>query len=216
MKIFCCLALSWICASELSAAEPGAWKPLDHETFEKLTFSDLPATSYEQKDGQLKIDVKQSAAAWVLAFPTARPLHALGFEWKSSVESLVPSAEAEETKAGDDAILRIGLLLAGPAPTVPFFAPAWIKAVKKLMKQGSDRMVYLTVGAKHKPGQEWKSPYASSIENRALASEAGADGWKKTIFKPEAPMQVVGLWLMSDGDNTKQSFQVELRNLTWE
>ena len=193
-----------------------AWHPLASEKFERVSFNGVAPTVYRAEGESLTMQVDKSAAALVAGFANARPLHQLRFEWKSSIDGLAASAKAEESKAGDDAILRIGLLLAGPAPSVPFFAPAWIKAVGKLMKQGSDRMLYLTAGSRHAPGQSWKSPYASSIENRALAAEPLAEGWQTSQFKSETPLQVVGLWLMADGDDTRQSFQVQLRNFVWE
>lgn len=202
-------------------AKPSVWKPLEEveTSFRLISFKDIPPTRYRLEGGVLEAEVKASSAAWLLPLKQPRRVGGLSFAW--SAEGGLPprSAQVEASKAGDDAILRVGLILSGPAPTVPFFAPAWVKAVRDNLHLPSDRMLYLVVGAQHKPGEMWSSPYTDSIKQLALASSAEAPAgantgsWQRASYQPQQKENIVGLWLMADGDNTGAQFKVRLKDL---
>ena len=189
---------------------------LDSASFHHITFKDIPPTKYEFAGDHATMAVTKSASAMVQSFPTVRTVTAMQFEWRGTGTVGVLDARHEQTKRGDDARLRIGLMLEGKKPTVPFFAPAWIKAVDAVMKLPAERLQYYVVDAKAAPGSEWDSPYASSIVNLALASTPDKDGWNKVRYKLPGSVTIVGIWLMADGDDTGSTFTTELRALDLE
>ena len=105
--------------------------------------------------------------------------------------------------------------MSGEAPSIPFFAPAWIKAIGDNMKLPSDKLLYLVVGAKNKPGARWESP-SDSMNFLALASTPGKDGWMKVDHTFKTPHKVVGLWIMADGDNPESVFETRVKSLVVE
>ena len=103
----------------------------------------------------------------------------LSFLWQKKGELKVKSSDHESSKKGDDAYFRLGLILSGEAPSIPFFAPAWIKKSREVLKLPSDKLLYLTVGSKFPAGKSWESPYSSSISSLSMASTE-KEGWMHT------------------------------------
>lgn len=185
-------------------------------TFKHITFSDIPSTSYKEADGnQLKITVKNSASFLLKPFKAALNVKQVSLLWRANGQPQIPSAAIEAAKKGDDALLRIGLIVEGSAPLVPFFAPQWIKSVRDYLHLPSDRMMYLVVGAKHAAGSTWESPYSGSIKNLAMESEPVGDGWNRASATFDA-LNVVGFLLMSDGDDTASTFVVDVKDVKLE
>lgn len=181
---------------------------LSHVTFEKIT-----PTKYSNKEDTLQADVHMSSSILIKPFDTIRPVKSVSFLWKSEGSLGVKNAEQEEEKDGDDMVVRIGLMVSGERPLVPFFAPSWIKATEKVMKLPSDKIINLTVGARHAPGTEWESPYSSSISYRSIPSKPAEDGWQLAEATFDKPLSVVGYWIIADGDNTQSTFKTWVKNL---
>lgn len=190
---------------------------LQPQAFEHITFDGIAPTTYKADGEALAMDVEASSSFLLRPFDKDLSVRRVSFEWRSEGNFAVASPDEEKSKAGDDARLRIGLILSGKAPLIPFFAPSWIKAIREIMRRPSDRMLYLAVGTKSQPGSEWPSPYSDSMRIRALAStpvEGGTWNAAEVSFSP--PLAVVGLWIMADGDNSKSRFRTLLRKLALE
>ncbi len=184
--------------------------------FQTVRFAKIEPTIYTDDQGGLKMQVKSSAAFLLQSFEQIKKIKSLRFQWKADGSPRVKNQEQEREKAGDDAPLRIGLLVSGPAPTIPFFASAWIKAVRDHMKHPSDKMIYVAVGTKNPPGATWESPYTDSIQVVVAGDQQQSDGWRQAQFQPKTPLSIVGLWIMADGDDTKSQFTTWLRQLVLE
>lgn len=185
--------------------------------FKHITFDELTPTQYRNDGDTLVLTVKSSASFLVLPFDKVRTVKKVTFEWQGDAVAAVKDAAHEASKDGDDAPLRLGLIMSGEPPIVPFFAPAWIKSVRGTLKLPSDKLLYLIPQARHKPGEKWTSPYSDSIECVALADTAATkDGWRKSRLELPTALPIVGLWIMADGDNTQSSFTSRLRNLRFE
>lgn len=187
--------------------------PLELHNFAHITVGDLPPTRYRRGPEGLQMHVDRSASFLLLPLDQPTVVRGLRLRWRSSGTYAVPSARAEESKSGDDQRLRVGLLIAGDPPSVPFFAPAWVKAVKAHLRWPSDRMVTFVGGSRHAPTERWRSPYSSSIECIALGGRPAPDGWIRSEVRMDGPVSVVGVWLMADGDDTGARFETDLAEL---
>lgn len=187
---------------------------LDPGAFQSVTFDKIPQTTYVKSGDALKIVVEKSSSFLILPFSTPREVSTVVFEWQGEGELAMPDAATEKTKAGDDGRLKIGLMVSGEAPMIPFFAPGWVKAVRDHMKLPADRLEVLIVGAKTKAGESWESPYDDSITLHSVGEGQEKGGWRRVEAKLPKPLPVVGLWIMADGDNTGSSFTTRLRDLT--
>ena len=210
------LGLAAAAAALAPAGSAGAASlPLTLSAWHHITFDGIPPTGYRQDGAGLRMEVARSASFLLQAFPAARPVRHVSFDWRSEGELKIADAATEQTKAGDDAHLKVALLLAGDAPLVPFFAPAWIKAVRDDLKQPTDHMVELVAGAKAPGGAKWPSPYSSSITMLAVASTPSG-GWQHADVTFPQGLEVVAVWLMADGDNSGSTFTTWVKALELE
>ena len=205
-------------AGVLFAGQPdkGSAESLDPLAYQHVTFKEIPATVYEKSSEGLKISVKKSSSFLFRAFENPVDISQVECSWRMTVTKPIPEnpAASRKQKSGDDFPLRIGLMLSGRAPTIPFFASAWIKAVEKYSKHPSDQLLYLTAGAPFPAGTSWMSPFSNSIENITFTDVASTDGWIKSSYLTTKPRKIVGIWIMSDGDNSGAEFTIDLRELT--
>jgi len=183
------------------------------ERFHHITFPKIPPNRFTNEGEALVITVEQSSSFLLLPFEKPRSVEGVRFLWKSTGDLKVPDAAAEQKKGGDDGRLRVGLLLKGKAPFLPFFAPRWIKSIRDVMKIPSNEIMYLAVGTRNAPMTQWTSPYADDIKIMALPAEAQANGWQASEMNFIKPMPVVGIWLTADGDDTQSAFKTWLKDL---
>jgi len=185
--------------------------------FHHVKFSQLKPTAYvDDGTGVLKASVARSSSFLMRGFDQVIAVHAVSYSWRSVGELHLADQATERSKAGDDGRLKVGLLLAGKAPLIPFFAPAWVKKVAGMLKQPSDHALLLASGTVAPSGTRWRDPYTDSIEYLAVASRSGTDGWQEAHVTFSRPLAVVGLWIMADGDDTGSSFTTWLRHLVLE
>ncbi len=183
------------------------------DDFHNITFDKIPSTKYSEKEGVMTAEVASSSSFLLKPFTSIKLVKKIQWRWKVVGDLKVGSYDELRTKIGDDAILRIGLIKSGDAPMVPFFAPAWVNAIQSHMKLPGTEMQYLVVGGPAPSGATWVSPYTSSMSLRQVQSTTDSDGWNLAQQSFSEPMKVVGLWLMSDGDGTKSTFVVSLKDL---
>lgn len=173
-----------------------------------ITFKGITPTIYQRLQNHWIIKVKASSSAMVLPFAKKRSIRRIRFKWKTQGNFKVHSSAQERSKEGDDAKIRIGLILSGKAPMIPFFAPRWIRELENRLKYSSDKMIYITPDLYTPPGSQFESPYSSSIHTLSVPSTNGIVDM--TFQKAKT---CVGLWIMADGDDTESHFVTHLRDL---
>lgn len=186
---------------------------LENNKFEHIQFKDIEPNQFEFRDNILAINVNKSASFLLQPFQQIKTISKVSFDWKSHGTLNVNSKDVEASREGDDAYLRIGLLIKGKPPVISFFAAGWIKKIKTLLHHPSNRMAYVVSGAQHSAGETWESPYTSSIHIISAKSSQLNDNWMRAEHRFTVAIEVVGLWIMADGDNTGSSFSTQLRNL---
>ena len=187
---------------------------LDKDNFEHIHFKRIKPTQVIFHDDAIHFDVNKSASFLLLAFDDIRSIRAVSFQWSADGMLNKNSVEQEKSRKGDDAWLRVGLIIEGQPDHVPEpLLPRWVKQVRQTLKHRSDKMVYLIPDALHTPGDTWKSPFSSDIDMISVDSRDMDGGWKQAGYEFTNTQQVVGLWIMADGDNTGSIFESRLRNL---
>ena len=194
------------------AASPSAIPvDLDLAHLQHVTFPGLAPTAYANMGAALVADVRSSSSFLLAAFEKPVVAHGLRFDWKTVGTINVKDAAAESSKDGDDAVLRLGILVAGEPPMIPFLAPVWVKSVRDVLKAPANRMFFVEVGTKHPEGSRWPDPYNDDIMIFSAKNTVGSAGCRQAEITFDASLAVVGLWIMADGDNTKSSFQTTLK-----
>jgi hypothetical protein len=209
--------LSWLpllfMTAPLSAAEIAA----DKQLFEHIHFKRIKPNNVSFANDIIHFEVNKSASFLLTAFDDIKPVRKVSFEWKADGMLNKDSVEQEKTRKGDDAWIRIGLIISGEPELVPeVLLPRWARQVRRTLKHPSDRMLYLIPDARHAPGTYWKSPFSAEIGMVSVASTDMNNGWKRVDYEFTDPQLTVGLWIMADGDNTDSIFSSRLKNLVIE
>lgn len=186
---------------------------LKAKNFEHIEFRRIKPNVHTFHDQHLQIAVDNSASFLMKPFHEVRKISKITFSWRSEGVPEIKNAQHEEQRPGDDAVFKLGLLLEGDDALSNPFLPSWMKRVEKLLNFPSENMIYLVADAKHASGEQWPNPYNDRISMIAMMSEDNGDGWRKASYSFDVPVNVVALWLMSDGDNTDSSFTAHIKNV---
>lgn len=189
---------------------------LDNKNITHINFKRIKPNHFDIKDNVVTIRVNNSASFLLLSFKEVRKINTVSFEWKKRGVINIKDARQEETRRGDDAYLRIGLIIEGKASFINPLTPRWVKKVRETLHHSSNKIIYIVPGSMHKNGQHWQSPYSKNVEIIAAGSKAQADGWNISEHTFRNTQSVVGLWIMADGDNTRSTFTSRLKALTLE
>ena len=190
---------------------------LDVHNFEHIHFKRIKPNRVEFNQDAIHFEVNRSASFLLLAFSDIKNIRTVSFQWNADGMLKKNSAEHEKTRKGDDAWLRVGLIIKGQPEHIPEpLLPRWMKQVRQTLKHQSSNMVYLIPDAKHSPGETWKSPFSSNVDMISVGSTSMDGAWKQASYEFAKPQQAVGLWIMADGDNTGSIFESRLKNLVIE
>jgi hypothetical protein len=187
---------------------------VDVHSAEHIHFKRIKPNIVSFDNGVVRFRVNNSASFLLLAFEDIRNVNSVSFQWKASGEMNINSVQHEKSRKGDDAWLRVGLILEGEPAHVPEpLLPRWMQQVRKTLRYPSNRMVYLVPGALHAPGTSWRSPFSDDVDMVSVSSSPASNGWKQAEYVFPEAQRTVGLWIMADGDNTNSIFSSELRQL---
>ncbi len=207
----CCLAF----CNQTLRAEPII---IGANNTQHIQFKHIAPTQYRFENGTLNAEVKNSASFLLLPFKMEKTVRAVTYDWKLNTGKLNINDPVEETKrAGDDSVFKLGLMIkAQTQSSLPFYAPHWLKQVRAALLFPSEMMIYIVADAKHAAGEHWTNPYNRRIEMIAANSRKLDSGWTEASYVLKKPESVIGLWLMSDGDNTGSTFKVQIKNIRLE
>lgn len=200
-------------ANTIAAETPSEIIPLQAKAFEHIKFSRIKSNHHTYHDRGLQIDVDQSASFLMQPFDHIRPVKRVSFEWRSDGLPKIKNAQNEGQKSGDDAVFKLGLLLETEGSISNPFIPKWMKRVEKLLNFPSEEMVYLVADARHATGEQWANPYNDRVTMISIGSIEIKQDWKLASYEFEVPVDVVAIWLMADGDNTRSHFTVHIKNI---
>lgn len=187
--------------------------PLKLSDFHHLDFDSIPATKYHNEGETLVADVNKSSSFLVKSFALPLKLKKVTAISRTIGSLRIRDLSHEETKEGDDAVLRIGLVIEGDRADVPFFAPSWAKKLKDVLQNPVGKMIYTVVNSHHPAGARWLSPHSDKIELIAASERVGDSGWRTSTHTFTEALSIIGLWIMADGDDTGSNFTTELRSL---
>lgn len=182
----------------------------------EIRFDGIEPTIYEKQGSALTAKVRSSSSALIVAFDSPRKLKRIAFKYRSTRKQPSYSATVEASKKGDDAALRLGLILRGEQRMIPFFAPSWVKKLAGVLKFPSGSLFYLSFGVAHPPSSKWVSPYSDSISNYAVPYDQTTGVVDIDVSKLSLEESIVGLWIMSDGDDTSDQYETRLSELIFE
>ena len=187
--------------------------PLEPQSWKQIPYGSVPVHELSAEQG-LKISVNQSASALVYKFDQPQRIAEVEIEL-TQVGEINYQGKKIGDKGADDFPLRLGFVMAGDKRLSwgqSLIAPKWVKELYTLApnKLGLDRVSYLVI-AQEKPSYTKRfHPFSELLEEEIVGV------MEKGVFKAKlsAPQgEVLGLWVSSDGDDTKSRFTMTINRL---
>ena len=190
----------------------------DASDWTTLAFRKIPVNTVRFSDDGLHIGVDKSASPLVhkLDVPlTIRGIH-IEASWRGALT--VPDGAVQGDKGADDFVLKAGLIESG-SQTLNWLqrrmAAQWIKTLFKLapIGRGVERIHFLsTTQDAALVGSSRTHPLSDLLfESRITPlTEPGRFEMHQTF---DEPVEILGLWLSVDGDDTGSEFDVQIHSI---
>ena len=191
----------------------------DLERWTTLPFNRIPANSVSVSDGAMHIAVDRSASP--LVHKLDRPVRITGVSvvarWEGDLR--IPEGATQGDEDTDDFVLKLGIGEAGDR-TLNWIqrriAADWIKQLFRLAPEGTgvDRINFLsTTKTKSQLGSSRTHPLNDLLHETRITYLDGPGDFEMT-HRFEAPVETLGLWISSDGDNTGSTFDLYIERIT--
>ena len=190
---------------------------LTSDSWELLSFDNVPRGDVEFSRGGIRVEVDDSATPLVQRFKFTKRVTSVKVSGFISGDLNIPEGSLWES-GFDDAYLRFGLIEAGDvrlSPLQKLTAPDWVKRVDSLFSEtGGISKIHTFQVLNHDTwvGKERVNP-ANSLFYEKIISTPGDDGSFQIVAKFEKPLDVVGLWILADGDDTGSRFEVRVESI---
>lgn len=223
LQLQCLFAGSSVFASESSGANkntevaPVFSVPLTSgNNWEVLRYSRIPANQVDfSKDG-LKITVDKSAGP--LVYPLKpRLVQEVSFEIEI-YGNINLNGQAQGSKGVDDFLFRLGLVYEGEH-TLNFlqrrFAADWILRLFELASEetGVGRIQFYNVYSDSTLANTQRMHPQSKLIGESFIFPAPTNGKLSARIKTNSDAKVLALWISVDGDDTKSTFTVHLKEV---
>ena len=185
-----------------------------------LKYRKIPPDTFHCTSAGLVIGVTNSAAPAV--FPLTNELRVIELRVRGKISgSLEVPPDKQGEKGFDDYTLRVGLVEPGPR-TLSWWekmtAADWVKKLFALAPPGMGigKIHFFNVGTD--PAQLGRNRMYSSddLMEQTVVAVPDADGRFAFTNRFAAPLNVLAVWISSDGDDTHSSFAVTLNRVELE
>ena len=190
----------------------------DDENWQLLSYSNIPSHDVDFSPLGLRIQVDHSAAP--LVYQLSAPMAVTRLTVRGRVDGDLRVAPQRQGEEGfDDYVFRAGLVLTGSRRLGGFrrmFAPEWVRRLYALAlpNQGISNVRFFNVGTDPgQIGQRRVHPLSDLLEEEVVAVPR-ADGAFELDVPLTPPVEVVAVWLSSDGDDTGSVFTVFVERIT--
>ena len=193
----------------LPLTTPDGWHAVQYDR--------IPANAVRHSESGLQISVRESAGAFVHLLSTNTALTSLSVRGRFTGELRVPQGQ-QGTKKFDDYVLRLGLIEPGPRTLNALqrrTAPGWVRSLFQWLpaESGISRIHSFNLGNDAAQiGREVEHP-ASPFFHERIVAVPDADGRFAFTLKLPAPIPTIGIWIGSDGDDTRSSFNVTIEQV---
>ena len=186
--------------------------------FKHIEFSKLTPNKFTKKINHINIDVNNSSSFLIIPFEDIVTTNKVSFLWKSKGLIKIKDKNHEKSKSGDDAILRIGLITMKKNPNNLigniFGKPDWLRNVEETLVHKVGSLIFLLPKTKNKYPETWNSPYSSLIKMVPTKTIFFSNDWNKSNIIFKKFIEVIGVIIMADGDNTNSKFETQLKSIS--
>lgn len=177
-----------------------------------LNYRKIPANEVSASSSGLQIKVNQSASPLIYRFPQVKEV--TGFSWKLRATGDLPKAEA---KFGEDFPFRLGLVATGEQTLgrlQRLVAADWVVKLFDLSPKdiGLDRIYFFNLGTDQKQvGLKRAHPKTDLMHEEIVSILKG--NASEVFHQLTSPKKIAALWISSDGDDQKKTYQIQIEEL---
>lgn len=190
--------------------------PLNVNHWKQFEFRSIKpnvVTTTNQNGDHLKISVSESASPLIYKFEKSKKIKSISVEATLLSGDLNLHGISQGDSGADDFILRVGLVAKGNQQLnflQKLVAPIWVKELHKLGKDstGIEKIYFYNVSSGDLSWQERTHPKTRLISEKIIKK---IDGNKiEFTLIPDTKKEYLGLWISSDGDDSKSSFEIQI------
>ncbi len=192
----------------------------DSAAWKELKFKSLPANKVSYESSALKIEVNKSASPLIYGFSQIRRIQQVDATLEISGQ-ISPEELKSWTEFEEDSYFRMGLVAKGsdrPGELKMLFAPEWVKTLFSLAPQGIglDKIYFYNVTAQHSlVGKKRSHPQSKYMHEENILWRSPNQLNLKFKIELSQPMDLAGFWISTDGDDSKSSFTVTIKELSY-
>jgi len=195
--------------------------PLDQTNgWQFLSYRKIPPNTFRASSAGLEIRVQKSAGPAV--FPLPHQIHVTEVRARGTITGLLKVPPKKQGDRGfDDYAIRIGLVEAGSRTLSwreKLVSAEWVKKLFALAPSGTGirRVHFFNVGTD--PGQigQTRTHPLSDLIEETVVVVPDADGRFAFTKRFAQPINVLAVWIASDGDDTKSSLSVTVSKVELE
>lgn len=180
--------------------------------FTVLKFNKIPENKVSVVSEKMEIQVNQSASP--IVYKLAQPTLVSKISWSLSVTGEMTS---QKTQFPEDSYFRLGLVASGSQKLSRFhrfIAADWVKKLFDLAPKdkGIDQIYFYVVADKNSYSVKQRTHPASELMKETIVSTLES-GSSEVSHQLEKPLEVVALWISTDGDNTKSKFTTQINKI---
>lgn len=194
------------------------WVPVsDPLSWRLLAFDHVPQHSVRFSPAGLEITVHNSAMPLLCPFEQTVRVSSIHVRGRIHGEFQVPP-EKQGQKGYDDYTLRVGLVEPGPNASSARqlkSSPNWVKALAGVMPPGSGlaQVHFFNLAVdRSEIGRKRQHPISKLLEEEVVAVPQ-LDGSFDFIHAVKRGIDTCALWISTDGDDTKSSFDVIIERI---
>ncbi|MEL7449290.1 MAG: hypothetical protein AAFN78_08785 [Pseudomonadota bacterium] len=187
----------------------------DLDAWTALTFNGIPANSVSATDGALHIAVDSSASPLVHQLPAPTQVSGITVvaSWNGALQIADGAVQGDENT--DDFVLKLGIVESGDR-TLGWvqrrIAAKWVRQLFSLAPRGTgiERINFLsTTQSPTQLGSSRVHPLSELLHEERIV-HLDAPGVFEMTHQFDMPVEVLGLWISSDGDNTGSAFDLRI------
>lgn len=198
-------------AFEVPVADLGAWT--------SLSYQNIKPNEVSVRNGALLVSVRNSASPLVYRFDAPMQIAGITVVAEYSGGLRIPDDAVQGEGDADDFVLKVGIVERGDR-TLNWLqrriAADWVKKLHALAPAGSGikRINFLsTTQSRAQLGSERLHPLSDLLHEKRIEYLDEPGTFRMSHEFPQ-PVEALGLWLSSDGDDTGSSFDVRVERIT--
>ena len=198
-------------AFDIPVASLDAWQVLE--------FRKIPANTVAVNNGALEIAVDKSASPLVykLAAPLTVTAVTVEARWAGAVN--IPDNSVQGEDGADDFVLKLGIVEAGDRRLNWLqrrIAADWLQQLFKLAPAGTGvrRINFLSTTQQAELLGSTRVHPLNDLLFETRVTYLPSPGEFTMSYRFPEPVEVLGVWISADGDDTASTFDLEIRRIT--